>query len=50
MSQLYEGPISDKQVVPRSGFLDILDKNVMVGERKKEIQSWLTKVLRFKMI
>ena len=34
MSQLYEGPISDKQVVQRSGFLDILDKNVMVGEKK----------------
>ena len=34
MSPLYEGPISDKQVVQRSGFLDILHKNVMVGEKK----------------
>ena len=26
LSQLYEGSISDKQIVQRSGFLDILDK------------------------
>ena len=26
VSQLYEGSISDKQIVQRSGFLDILDK------------------------
>ena len=49
ISQLYKVPISDKPVVQRSGFLDILDKRVMVGE-KKEIQSWLTRVLIFKMI
>ncbi|KAM7430037.1 hypothetical protein ABFA07_019195 [Porites harrisoni] len=35
ISQLYEGSISDKQIVQRSGFLDILDKKVMVGEIKK---------------
>lgn len=35
VSQLYEGSISDKQIVQRSGFLDILDKKVMVGEIKK---------------
>ena len=31
----FEGSISDKQIVQRSGFLDILDKKVMVGEIKK---------------
>lgn len=35
VSQLYEGSITDKQIVQRSGFLDILDKKVMVGEIKK---------------
>ena len=35
MSPLYEGPISDKQVVQRSGFPDILHKNVMVCEKKR---------------
>ena len=34
ISQLYKVPISDKPVVQRSGFLDILDKRVMVGEKK----------------
>ena len=32
ISQLYEGCISDKQIVERSGFLDILRKKVTVGE------------------
>ena len=35
ISQLYEGSISDKQIVQRSGFLAILDKKVMVNEIKK---------------
>ena len=35
ISQLSEGSISDKQIVQTSGFLDILDKKVMVGEIKK---------------
>ena len=35
ISQLYGGSISDKQIVQRSGCLDILDKKVMVHEIKK---------------
>ena len=50
ISQLYGGSISDKQIVQRSGCLDILDKKVMVHEIKKGMQSWLMKVLIFKMI
>ena len=34
-SQLYEGSISNKQIVQRSGFLDILDKKVTVNEINK---------------
>ena len=34
-SQLYEGSISDKQIVERSGFLDILRKKLTVSEIKK---------------
>ena len=32
VSQLYEGSISDKKIVQRSGFLEILRKKVIVGE------------------
>ena len=32
VSQLYEGSISDKQIVQRSGFLEILRKKVIIGE------------------
>jgi len=35
ISQLYEGSISDKQIVERSGFLEILRQKVMSGEIKK---------------
>ena len=35
ISQLYEGYISDKQIVKRSGFLDILRKKLTVSEIKK---------------
>ena len=35
ISQLYEGSISDKQKVERSGFLDILHKKLTVSEIKK---------------
>ena len=35
VSQLYEGSISDKQIVERSGFLDILRKKLTVSEIKK---------------
>ena len=45
ISQLYEGAISDKQIVERSGFLEILRQKVMSEKIKKEIQSWQTMVL-----
>lgn len=35
ISQLYEGAISDKQIVERSGFLEILRQKVISGEIKK---------------
>ena len=35
ISQLYEGSISDKQIVERSGFLEILRQKVISGEIKK---------------
>lgn len=35
ISQLYEGAISDKQIVERSGFLEILRQKVTSGEIKK---------------
>ena len=35
ISQLYGGSISDKQIVQRSGCLDVLDKKVMVHEINK---------------
>ena len=35
ISQFYEGSISDKQIVERSGFLDILRKKLTVSEIKK---------------
>ena len=35
ISQLYEGSISYNQIVQRSGFLDILNKKLIVGEIKK---------------
>lgn len=35
-SQLYGGAISNKQILGRSGFLDILRQKVMWGEIKKE--------------
>ena len=36
ISQLYEGAISDKHIVERSGFLEILRQKVISGEIKKE--------------
>ena len=35
ISQLYEGSISDKQIVERSGFLEVLRQKVIAGEIKK---------------
>ena len=35
ISQLYEGSISDKQIVERSGFLEVLRQKVITGEIKK---------------
>ena len=35
VSQLYEGSISDKQIVTRSGFLEVLKHKIAVGEIKE---------------
>ena len=35
ISQLYEGSISDKKIVERSGFLEVLRQKVIAGEIKK---------------
>ena len=35
ISQLFEGPISDKQIVERSEFLEILGQKLIAGWRKK---------------
>ena len=47
--RFYEGSISDKQIVERSGFLDILRKKLTVSEIKKGFLKWLTKVLISRM-
>lgn len=36
VSQLYEGSISDKEIVRRSGLLDVLEKKLQVGEIRKQ--------------
>ena len=35
ISQLYEGSISDRQIVERSGFLEILRQKLITGEIKR---------------
>ena len=49
ISQLYEGSISDRQIVERSGFLKILRQKLIRGEIKRGDAIRQTRVLIFKM-
>ena len=50
ISQLYEGSISDKQIVKRSGFLETLKKKLRQENSTREIQLWQIKALILAMI
>ena len=50
VSQLYTGSISDKQIVKRSGFLDLLPTGKLMKTKSISVTaSWLTKDLILKM-
>ena len=41
LSQLNEGSISDKEIVKRSGLLDVLEKRLKLEKSRRKIPSWL---------
>lgn len=49
-SQLYEGSISDKQMVKRSGFLETLKRKLRQENSTREISLWQIKALILAMI